>query len=323
MYSGNSMKRRTRNGIMITGCPRSGSTILAKVLALSPSVGYAEEPFNSQTGMIGTDDRFFPYIYPGSTYQQQYDQLLHDILTSQAHYKENVLQPPTKNPLRLTYRHFFTNRYHIRYWLDTHNPRVSTLVLKDPTASLSAEHFTSHPKLSVIYTLRHPCGVIASHIRLGWVGSPLESLLQDTELRNKFSQPVQESIHTPQTTAQTLAWYWRAINEIILQSCKKNSSMPIVSHEAFSQNPQAITRSLYRAYNIDYSPKIAAQLRELTGETNPTDPTNNDIHVLKRNSRDNAERWRKLLKPEEQEQIMEICGNTYSQLAELPNNVKA
>ncbi len=306
---------------MITGCPRSGSTILAHILALARSVGYVEEPFNSQTGMIGSDDCFFPYIYPGSAYQTQYDQLLDDILCGQAHYKENALQPPTHNPLRLAYRHFFTNRYHIRYWLDTHNPYVTTLVLKDPTASLSAEHFAKHPKLSVIYTLRHPCGVIASHIRLGWIGSPLEQFLADDSLRARLSTEVQESINKPQTTPQTLAWYWRAVNEIILQACQKDITKLLVSHEAFSANPQAITRSLYRTYQLDFTPKIAAKLQTLTGSKNPTDPTNNAIHVLARNSQDNAERWRKLLKPEEQTEIMEICGDLYEQLNRLPNNV--
>ncbi len=47
-------KRKIRPGIMVAGAPRSGSTILSKVLALSPTIGYVEEPFNWQTGMIGT-----------------------------------------------------------------------------------------------------------------------------------------------------------------------------------------------------------------------------------------------------------------------------
>jgi hypothetical protein len=80
------LSRKPRHGIMITGVPRSGSTILANVLALSPTIGYVEEPFNSQTGMIGTDDHFFPYIYKGSKFQKRYDAILDEILAGRAHY---------------------------------------------------------------------------------------------------------------------------------------------------------------------------------------------------------------------------------------------
>ena len=134
------MPRRTiRPGIMIAGVPRSGSTILSKVMALSPTVGYVEEPFNSQTGMIGTHDKFFAYIDSNSAWQAQYSAILHDILAGTAHYKENALQPDTKNPLRLIYRHLFTNRYQIRYWLDTHDPRVknSYSKIRQPLSQLS------------------------------------------------------------------------------------------------------------------------------------------------------------------------------------------
>jgi hypothetical protein len=317
-YSNTIVKRRVRNGIIVAGCPRSGSTILAKVLALSPRVGYVEEPFNYQTGMIGSDDRFFPYIYRGSEYQAKYDQLLDDILRGQAHYKENVLQPPTSNPVRLAYRHFLTNRYQIRYWLDTHDPRVKLLALKDPTASLSVEHFLHHPSLSAIFTLRHPCAVVASHIRLGW-GSPLGQILEDKALATRFSDDVRNAQISNQEPIVALAWYWRAVNEIVLQVLENNSRLPLITHEHFSRHPQAVTRQLYQLYNIPFTTRVASLLRELTDTENPTDPTGNNIHVLKRNSRENIDRWRKLLTKSEQAKILDICEPLYKRMLALGN----
>ncbi len=315
-------KRKIRPGIMVAGAPRSGSTILSKVLALSPTVGYVEEPFNWQTGMIGTDDRFFPYIYEGSAFQPQYDAILNDILRGTAHYKENMLQPETKNPLRMLYRQLFTNRYQIRYWLDTHDPRVKKLVMKDPTATLSTEHFLKNKHLSVIYTLRHPCGVVTSHQRLGWSGSPIQDFLSQKHLYDRMPREVQAVKGRTLTEVEGLAWYWRAVNEFVLQVARQHPTIPIVEHETFSRHPEAVVRQLYGQFDIPFTPKIADELERLTGSQNPTDPTNNEIHVLQRNSRDNVDRWKKMISKADERVIMKICGSTYEKLQALPNTIK-
>jgi len=316
------LSRKPRHGIMITGVPRSGSTILANVLALSPTIGYVEEPFNSQTGMIGTDDHFFPYIYKGSKFQKRYDAILDDILAGRAHYKENQLQPPTSNPLRVIYRHLFTNRYEIRYQLDAHDPRVKQFVLKDPTASLSSQHFINHPNLSIIYTLRHPCGVVASHQRLGWVGTPIQDFLNDPKLYKLMSSAVQAVKGKQLSEIDGIAWYWRAVNELILHVASSHPDTPIVEHEAFSQDPEGITKQLYQRFDIPFTHAVETKLKAMTSTDNPTDPTNNDIHVLKRNSRENIHRWKKYISKADEAHIMKICGQTYSKLQKLPNTLQ-
>ncbi len=307
---------------MITGVPRSGSTILANVLALSPTIGYVEEPFNTHAGMIGTDDRFFPYIYKGSKFQKRYDAILDDILAGRAHYKENQLQPPTSNPLRVIYRHLFTNRYEIRYQLDAHDPRVKQFVLKDPTASLSSQHFINHPNLSIIYTLRHPCGVVASHQRLGWVGTPIQDFLNDPKLFKLMTPAVQAVKGKQLSEIDGIAWYWRAVNELILHVARSHPDTPIVEHEAFSQDPEGITKQLYKRFDIPFTQAVETKLKAMTSTDNPTDPTNNDIHVLKRNSRENIHRWKKHISKADEAHIMKICGQTYSKMQKLPNTLQ-
>ncbi|MBP9827218.1 sulfotransferase [Candidatus Saccharibacteria bacterium] len=313
--------KKNRTGIMVAGCPRSGSTILAKVLALSPEVGYIEEPFNSQTGMLGTDDRFFPYIDETSSFYDAYRQILDDILDGRANYKENQLQPETNNPLRIVYRHIFTNRYQIRYKLDTYDPRVKRYVLKDPTATLLTEYFMENPRLRVIYTLRHPCGVVASHQRLGWTGTPIHDFLSRPALFRLLSPDTQAVQGRTLSEVEGLAWYWRAVNEIVLRSAVAHPDMPIVSHESFSRDPISVVRRLFALHNIPFSAKVEQKLVQLTGADNPVDPTNNDIHVLKRNSRANIDRWQKLLSKQDQATIQEICEPVYQKIKLLPNYV--
>lgn len=304
---------------MVAGCPRSGSTVLAKVLAFAPNVGYVEEPFNSQSGMIGTHDRFFPYIYEGSSYHPQYDRLLNNILSGEAHYKENILQPPTINPFRLIYRQVFTNRYQIRYRLDCLNPNVDSFVLKDPTATFSTEHFRKHQSMQIVYTLRHPAGTIASHLRLQWIGTPIQDFLNDPALTQYFSEEVRSQARKELSTLEGLAWYWRAINEYILDVTKRHPDIPIVEHETFSYRPVETSEKLYRRLNIAFTDEIASQVTAITSAENPVAPTDNEIHVLKRNSRANAQRWKKLLSSSEQKTIESICGETYKRIRALPN----
>lgn len=70
------MKRKiNQNPILVTGSHRSGATFVGKMLALSPRIGYIDEPFHRVSGIEGIN-RWFLYI------REFFDQkdLMHDHL---------------------------------------------------------------------------------------------------------------------------------------------------------------------------------------------------------------------------------------------------
>ena len=53
------------NTILVTGCHRSGSTFVGRMLGFGGRTAYLQEPFNLDTGLVGFDD-WFQYICEGA-----------------------------------------------------------------------------------------------------------------------------------------------------------------------------------------------------------------------------------------------------------------
>lgn len=310
---------RLKPAVIVTGCPRSGSTILARILALSFRTIYLEEPLNQQTGIIGTDEPFV-YLHEDAPYADTYDAIVKNILAGRAQYKTSYFRPKTHNPARLLFYAVFTNRYQARYMLGTYNPWSRIYITKDPTASFASEYLHRKFNYKVILTVRHPCAVLVSHQRLEW-GSPLDLFLANPALKAQLSEEFQNLQVSELSAIESLAWYWRAIYEILTEFAKRNPDFIIVEHEYFSLHPLKVTRQLYRWLELKMTPRIIRKVQRLTSGGNTTDPTDNNVHVLKRNSKANVDRWKKLLPQSEVDIIMAITSETYEKFCQLPNNL--
>lgn len=308
-----------RKVVMVAGCPRSGSTILAKVLSLSHRTAYAEEPLNAQTGLQGTSEQFV-YLHDGSALADTYDRIVTDMVSGRAKYKTSQFKPKQLGLGRRVFYALFTNRYNFQYKLGLLNPFADTLVSKDPTASLSAEYLHQKFGFDVILTLRHPCAVVASHQRLGWRW-PIGRLLANPDLKEQLSKELRELKVEGLDSVESLAWYWRAINEMLLVFLKRNPDIKLVEHEHFSAQPQEVTKYLYGWFGLPYTSHVAATVARLTGANNATDPRSDRAHTLRRNSKENIARWKHLMSEADTERILAITGDVYQQLQAVPNNL--
>ncbi len=305
---------------MIAGCPRSGSTILGKILSLSPRAGYIEEAFNPETGIEGTSQMFvIPDTQPAQ--QSLYDKIAAELGQGTAQYKQSVFRPQKLGAGRWIFYKLFTNRYQFRYRLDTLNPFITTYISKDPTASLAAEYLHRRHNFKVILTVRHPCGVVVSHNRLRW-GSPIAQLLARPEIRTYIGEEALSLDLKKLSPNEKLAWYWRVINEVLYEQAKRNPDIVVIEHEEFSLRPLEVTKVLYKKAGLRYTKRIDQKVRVLTGAGNPTDPRSDRAHTLRRNSRDNIDRWRKHLSKADIAAIERIAMPTYKKIQSLPNLVK-
>lgn len=304
---------------MVAGCPRSGSTIIGKILSMSPRTGYLEEPLNPQTGLEGTSHFFvFPEADPG--HQELYDTIVERIRTGKAKYKESFYKPADPGFARSVFYKLFTNKYHFTYRIGTLNPLAHTYISKDPTATLASEYLHQKHGYHVLLTLRHPCGVIASHQRLGWK-SALAAVLHNNQVIEHLSEDFKALKIEALSEVEALAWYWRAINEMIEAFLRRNPAMKFIEHEAFSRDPVGTSRAMYDWAGLSFSPYIERKVRSMTSSRNTTAPRADRAHTLKRNSKDNIERWRNLLNEDEIQTIMGITGHTYERIKNLPNRL--
>jgi hypothetical protein len=288
-------------------------------LSLSHQTGYIEEPLNQQTGLKGTDEPFV-HLHEFSDRKEEYDRIIKDMVAGKGRYKTSFYRPKSYNPVRLLFYTFFTNRYHLTYKLGSYNPFALFYISKDPTASFSTEYLHIKHGFNIVLTVRHPCAVIASHQRLGW-NSPLELFLSKHALRRELSKDFDKLKLETMSEIEKLAWYWRAVYEILTKYAERNSKLLVVEHEEFSKNPLEISKALYEWFGLPFSPAIERKVDQLTGAKNPTAPRSDRAHTLKRNSKDNIDRWKNLLDPADVQTILDITSDTYAAFCKLSNNI--
>src|SRR6185437_8497572 len=82
----------TSKHILVTGCPRSGTTFLGRVLALPNEVCYVSEPFNKDFGLAGLDKQFV-HMYRGMPDEKYYRTILESLLNRRARFKRLPVEP--------------------------------------------------------------------------------------------------------------------------------------------------------------------------------------------------------------------------------------
>lgn len=92
----NNQTKKKRH-ILVTGCPRSGTTFLGKVLSFPTEVGYIREPFNRDFGLDDLEYEF-PYIHQGMQKEQVYRDMVEALLSRKANFKS--LPPSGANNLK-------------------------------------------------------------------------------------------------------------------------------------------------------------------------------------------------------------------------------
>jgi hypothetical protein len=290
------------------------------MLALDNHLLYVDEPFNVQTGLRRIQTPF-PYVntlHPGAA--SEYTDIVQEFLDGNAQFKASTLRPPTKNPLRQAARELLVSRESLAYKLQTKSPLKQRYLIKDPTACFLSEYLYRQFHMDVVIIMRHPASTIASYRRLGWQYDMHTLLRENPALRHDHLEKVFRGVNTKKLTAiEAWSYLWLAIYSVLETYRARNSGMHFVTHEALSLNPCDTFADLYGQLGLNFSSSIRQKVAEHTSSENPTGPTDNQPHVLHRNSAANISRWKGLLEPDEVRTIKAITGpiadNYYSALS--------
>lgn len=287
------------NHILVTGAHRSGSTFIGKVLALHNSVGYVSEPFNNRNG-LKQFDRWFMYVSDSVDRQnnRKYSRTIENLLNGRARFKRIPLFEGKLDPVHLIGRMLYGNRANYDFsQLTKHN--VKRYLLKDPIACMSSEWLHSEYNVDVVVIFRHPAAFAGSLKRLGWTFDfstfQDQRELMDTYLRNVLpADRTIEDLNELSPLEQGVI-LWNCIYYVLDQYVKRNPQFIVVRHEDISESPLEEFERLYQRLDIPYTEEIKESIVKWTSPTNPTDPKNNKTHVLQRNSKENAKRWKSIL----------------------------
>lgn len=155
-----------RRFVLVTGLPRSGTTGVGTALAHAPRAAALYEPLNAESGLRSVTDYFV--LPPGAalTSDAYVRSLLDQVRSLSVRTRSGVwphdprwkrwVKPVTGSTTRVSAA---------RIRLD---PRVRTVIWKDPFAALLAPGLAAQQGVPVVVTIRPPEAVAASFKRLAW-----------------------------------------------------------------------------------------------------------------------------------------------------------
>jgi sulfotransferase family protein len=271
--------------ILITGSHRSGSTWLARMLALSEDTLIAHEPFQIESWAYALDG-LAKYWF---TYAPALPQ-------------EAALEAFSKVLERRTRKIFLKNEP--QYWIPP--LRRGRLIIKDPIAALSSDWLARNFDLKVIVLVRHPAAFAASLKRLDW-RHPFEHFLQQEMLMQRHLEPYRAEIERkPEEIVEQAAIMWKCLYDVLFSYVDNNPGWLLIKHEVLSTNPVVELRSLYEVLGLKWTTKIEDNVVKYTQRGNPVNVPGRTVHQLQRDSAANISRWKEILTKEEITKVFNI-----------------
>lgn len=293
----------SKRPILITGCPRSGTTWVGSVLAHAPGLVYIHEPFNAEYGRPFTRAPFprqFQHLTPrnahlyepglGETLSFYFDLGLRLRAILRGHEVTGTVVGPGLHALK-TWAAFQVHRRSGRW-----RP-----VVKDPLSLLSAEWLAKRFDMDVVVMIRHPAGFVSSALRHPGMLTAPDDFLGQPELMEGLLAPFRSEL----TASRDDGWsrlekavlQWRFLNSAVDAYRRRHPEWTFIRHEDLCADPKAGFRSLAARLQVDFRAGALKVLDHYSRRGNQQEADN--TWELRRDSRAVPSLWKNRLTAEE------------------------
>lgn len=296
--------------ILVTGVPRSGTTFLGRVIALSPQTNYLWEPLNSRFRM-GME---YHYPYLGSSSSLKKKQVCNDIIRNTVDYKNLKANYGRykKDPGGLWMLFKINLGWKIAALKHRlYKPQVS--VIKDPIALFLSRYLMEEFDFKIIVVLRHPAAVYLSRRGLGWEHDFDLWRSQDDFYSEHYRdyEGVLEGFSKDLIANSSLHWlvcygYVRRLLDLSLEN------LLIVRHEDLCRQPEEELKRVFSFLSLDFTPKISRGLTQLTGGSKVERVSRDLSRVERRDANRLSDKWKMGITQEDLERIKGITGEIAS-----------
>ena len=244
--------------ILVTGCPRSGTTPVGANLALAAGARYLYEPFNPSYGLRAIT-RYYQLPGADGFSPADLDACVEAIRTLRLDLRPYAGAHDTG--WRRWVKRLVGGRSHLSYWRCRLDWTLDTIIWKDPIACLSTAAVVDRHGIPVVVTVRPAAAVAASYKRLQWnpgVPSVLDSLAQVgidyPELRRRWLDGARDP-------AIGAALLWTVLYTTLLRWAGSRPSIRFLSLQASLDDPVAVYRDLYGWLELPWSERVEHALR--------------------------------------------------------------
>jgi hypothetical protein len=297
---------RSHDVVLVTGVPRSGTTVVGDVLAEAAGARYLYEPLNRWVGLRDIDHDF---PVPGSTRfaAARPADLLARIERLDLDLKPGVF--PHDLGWRRLVKRVTGSRTTLSYRLCRIDLRLRTVVWKDPFALYLAGGVAAAGR-PVIVTVRNPWAVAASFKRLAWGFDAVDLHWRLTQAGRRPSLDV-EALDDPSDPVTNAAAHWAMAHEHLLAEQDAGRHLRLVDLDDIVERAVPTYEALYRHAGLAWTDEIAARVtaRYAAAGSGDAAPADGRAHDWRARDVGQVNRyWEGVLTPAEAERVETIVG---------------
>ena len=287
--------------VVVTGAPRSGTTWVGRMLALSPALYYIHEPFNPDHG-VGNDvcgakfNRYFTYITEEN--EKPYYNHIKRMLEGKHSILYGLASARSVKDVR--------NIFHRSQEFAGYRRQSAVPLIKDPIAIMSAEWIARRFDVHMVVMIRHPAAFVASMKRFNWPFRPSRWVLSQKSLMKDYLYPfeaqLQELENGDHDIIDQSILMWKVVHSVILKYQQKYKDWIFLRHEDISLDPVQNFGRLYARFGLDFTDNIEARIRDHSQDSNPSQASGKHM-TIRLNSKANVLSWQQRLSTTELSRI--------------------
>ncbi|MEZ5945773.1 MAG: sulfotransferase [Hyphomonas sp.] len=322
---GDTERKSSSSGpVLITGCPRSGTTFVGSVFEAAPDIFEIYEPFNGAYSYnLNLPGRLFRITDENAAeFRPRLDRMMelaslgkrismlpHGVWERRKPKKHQELASTLS--LKKLYRNpprFFSGR---------------RLSLKDPMAFFSAEWLARTYDMHVVVMVRHPAGAISSFDQLGWPAETPDIVDYELPLsKGAFDREIAEWRANRGDRLGELILQWKLFTRHTLDLKQLYPHWTFALHEDVCARPDAMFRQMFADAGVPFGPEVEARIRTST-TANAADPNQPIQHRLERNSAALVDSWKTKVPKEQLDRILsetqDLWAETRRELERFPH----
>ena len=302
-------RRQLLRRLLITGVPRSGTTWLGRVLRRTAGTCYVDEPDNEVKEPFALKTKrgwgTFPVI-PVEDGAPQLERLWELAFSGRIRDRRTrsrvasaILQRSRRDAVRAATawedpRHSLRTRLVSALASEPRSVQVGSQVLvKSVYVPLSLEWVAERWNPEVIISTRHPYNIVSSWMSLGYRGHGLASHPLVDKL---YVQPLElPRLPSNASTLQRISWEVGVLSAVLGDLAGRHPHWTVVHHEDVCQDPPARFQRLCGTLRLQWTSEAQRWLE--------TSNERGEGLEVKRLATEEADRWRKRLRPEELREV--------------------
>jgi len=254
-----------KNTVFISGTGRSGTTWLSQILNYDNSFRYIFEPFYPEKVDFCSFFGWRQYLRPTKKYPNYYES--------------------AKRIITGRFRNSFIDRYNKKFL-------CRKRLIKDVKTNLLLGWLNQNFKeMKVLLSIRHPCAIANSWMKLKWEPN-LENYLQQEELMIDYLGEFEREIKNTQNRFEQLLFMWCIETYIPMKQIQeKQLEAKIIKYEVLCEKFEETVKEVFNYVNIPFKINVIETQNEPSYTTRPY------ASIFK--GRTNEQTWKKELTKEQ------------------------